>query len=99
MANINLKKIGNYFTLNNLWHKPFNDFSQEEIEGLCDVILSGSSMDSKVITRCCACGSTSFWRLKGEKSKWICKECHPPATDAKKEYLQLIVSDGEIKND
>ena len=91
--NINLKKIGQFFTLKNLWHKPFNDFSQEEIEGLCDVVLSESNMSGKIISQCHACGSISFWRVKGEKSKWICKECHPPATDAKKEYLQLNVSD------
>ncbi len=97
---INLKKIGQYFTLKNLWHKTFNDFSQEEIEGLCEVVLSGSSMSGKIISQCYVCGSTKFWRFNGDNTaKWICMECHPPATNTKKEYLQLNVSDEVIIND
>lgn len=91
----NLKKIGNWFTTNNLWHKPFNDFSQKEIEGLCQIISENiKKPHGNIIEPCYVCGNVKFWRLKGDLKSWTCAECHPPvATDKKLDFLTLLITD------
>lgn len=93
---INLKKIGHWFTTNNLWHKTFNDFSQKEIEGLCQIILNNT--DKIIISQCYTCGSRSFWRFKGEDNKkWTCTNCHPPVGREGLEFLKIEIK--ETQND
>ena len=91
----NLKKIGHFFTINNLWHKTFNEFTQQEIEELCETILSDDNKE--IISRCYTCGSLSFWRFKGEENKkWTCIDCHPPATNKGLEFLKITIDDNNF---
>ena len=39
MPSLNLKKIGKFFSENNLWDKPFREFSESDIELLADTIM------------------------------------------------------------
>ena len=87
-----LKKIGNWFTTNNLWHKTFNDFSQNEIEGLCQTVLNNT--DKTIISQCYICGSKSFWRFKGENQQmWTCIDCHPPVGKESLELLKIEIKE------
>ena len=89
--NSNLKKIGHWFTTNNLWHKPFNNFSQKEIKEFCHIVLNNA--DKTIISQCYTCGSKSFWRFKGEdRKKWTCTECHPPAVSEGLEFLHIKIN-------
>lgn len=99
MKKINLKKVGKWLTLNNLWHKPFNAFSKKEIEGLYEIILSEKNVPDKIIiSRCYVCGSTSFWRFRGENQEmWTCLICHPPAVKDGLEFLKIIIGDKKRK--
>lgn len=89
---IDLKKIGNWFTTNNLWHKSFNDFSQKEIEGLCEIVLNNANKE--IISQCYTCEAKTFWRFKGEDNKkWTCVDCHPPAINEGLEFLKIEIKE------
>lgn len=41
---IDLKKVGDWFTKNNLWATPFNQFSEKQMKELVTVVLSSPGM-------------------------------------------------------
>ncbi len=43
MIMVDLKKIGEWFTKNNLWATPFNQFSEDQMKNLVTVVLSSPS--------------------------------------------------------
>ena len=41
---IDFKQIGEFFTRSRLWDKPFNQFTKDEIDALCEAVLSAPDM-------------------------------------------------------
>lgn len=86
----NLKRIGHFFTVNNLWHKTFNEFSQQEIESMCKAIALHVKRDKERKGLCPVCGKSEFWKFENWRDL-ICANCFEPPYESSKITFENVM--------